>query len=71
MLGLILFVYKGFLVIFLVLQQIFFHNSKKNNKKKAFSQKKLFTAGKFEKCCEAKKMKKGHISGRRKNLKKN
>ena len=30
--------------------------------------KKLFTKNKFEKCCEAKKMHKGHISGRRKNL---
>ena len=38
--------------------------------KKPFSQKKLFTEHEFEKCCEAKKMHKGHITGRRKNFNK-
>ena len=61
MLGPLLFAYKGFLVIFFVLQKKIW-NSKKNPKK-SFSQKKTFTESRFEKCCEAKK---GHISGRRK-----
>ena len=34
--------------------------------KMPFSQKKIFTEHEFEKCCEAKKMHKGHITGRRK-----
>ena len=38
--------------------------------KKPFSQKKLFTEHEFEKCCEPKKMDKGHITGRRKNFNK-
>ena len=42
-------------------------NSKKKPKK-AFFTKKLFTEHEFEKCCEAKKMHKGHITGRRKNF---
>ena len=67
MLGPLLFVYKGFLVIFLFYKKFFFIILKKNPKKK-ISQKKLFTERKFEKCCEAKKMHKGHISGRRKNI---
>ena len=33
-------------------------------------QKKLFTEHEFEKCCEAKKKDKGHITGRRKNFNK-
>ena len=41
----------------------------KKNPKKPFSQKKLFTEHEFEKCCEAKKMHKGHIT-RRKNFNK-
>ena len=35
---------------------------------KSFSQRKLITERKFEKCCEAKKMHEGHITGRRKNV---
>ena len=65
--GPLLFVYKGFLVIFFVLQNFCFIILKKISKKK-ISQKKIFTERKFEKCCEAKKMHKGHISGRRKNF---
>ena len=40
----------------------------KKNVKKSFSQKKLFTEREFEKCCEAKKMHKGHITGHRTNF---
>ena len=57
----LLFVYKGFLVIF------FFYNSKKRFQKSLFHKKK-FTERKFVKCCEAKKRHKGHISGRRKSF---
>ena len=59
--GPLLFVYGGILVIFFV-------KKKKTVKEipKSFSQKKLFTERKFEKCCESKKMHKGHITGRRK-----
>ena len=42
--------------------------SKKKVPKKSFTKKKLFTESKFEKCLEAKKMHKGHISGRRKKF---
>ena len=35
-----------------------------------FPPKKLFTEHEFEKCREAKKMDKGHITGRRKNFNK-
>ena len=34
--------------------------------KSLFHKKKLFTERKFEKCCKAKKMHKGHITGHRK-----
>ena len=57
MLGPLLFAYKGFkgfLVIFFVLQKKFI-TVKKNSPKKYFLQKKIFTKSKFEKC-EAKKM---------------
>ena len=40
---------------------------KKFPKNQSFSQKQLSTERKLEKCCEAKKMHKGHIRGRRKN----
>ena len=36
--------------------------------KSLFHENKLFTERKFEKCCNAKKMHKGHITGRRNNL---
>ena len=42
----------------------------KKNPKTPFSQKKLFTEHEFEKCCESKKMHKGHITGHRKNFNK-
>ena len=45
-------------------------NSKKKFQKNLFHKKKLFTEHEFEKCCEAKKMHKGHITGRRKNFNK-
>ena len=54
----------GFLEIFFVLQ-FFFYSSKKNPKK-SFTQKKLSTEPKFEKCCEVKKMHISQISGHRK-----
>ena len=38
---------------------------KKNFQKSLFRKKKLFTEHEFEKCCEAKKMHKGHITGRK------
>ena len=41
-------------------------NSKKNFRKSLFRKKNLFTEHEFEKCCEPKKMHKGHITGRRK-----
>ena len=56
MLGPLLFVYNKFVTV------------KKEYKKGVFHTKKLFTERKFEKCCEAKKMHKGHITGRRKNF---
>ena len=43
---------------------------KKKFQKSLFCKKKLFTEHEFEKCCEAKKMHKGHITGRRKNFNK-
>ena len=64
MLGPLLFVYKGFLVIFFT-KNIFI--TIKKIQKKSIT-KKLFTERKFEKFCEAKKMHKGHISGRKKNF---
>ena len=66
MLGPLLFVYEGFLVIYFVLQKKKIRNNKKKFQKNLFHKKKLFTERKFEKCCEAKKMHKGHITGRRK-----
>jgi len=69
MLGPLLFVYKGFLVIFLVLQKNIFYDSKKKFQKSLFfHKKKVSTERKFEKCCEAKKIHKGHISRRRKHF---
>ena len=53
MLGPLLFVYRGFLVMFFVLQNKICNNKKSS--KKVFFAKKLFTERKFEKCCEAKK----------------
>ena len=67
MLGPLLFVYRGFLIIFFVLQKKFCIR-KENSKKVFFTKKKLFTERKFEKCCEAKEMHKGHITGRRKDF---
>ena len=67
MLGPYLYVYKGFFVIFFVLQK-YNYNSEKFPKK-AFSQKKkLPNERKYKNCCEAKNMHKGHISGCRKNI---
>ena len=37
----------------------------KKFQKSLFRKKKLFTEHEFEKCCEAKKMHKGHITGRK------
>ena len=59
MLGSLLFVYKGFLVIFFVLQKKI--ETVKKIQKILFHKKKLFTEHKFGKCCEAKKMHMGHI----------
>ena len=64
MLGPLLFVYKGYLGIFFVLQ-IKIYNGKKNSKKVFFTKKQLFTERKFERCCGAKKMHRGHIRWRR------
>ena len=66
MLGPLLVVYRVFLVIFFDLQKKRFVTAKKNSKKVFFT-KKNFTERKFKKCCGAKKMHKGHITGRRKN----
>ena len=62
MLGPLLFVYKGFLLFFFVLPKICHYIREKKIQKSLFK-KKLSTEHKFEKCCEAKKMHKGHISG--------
>ena len=56
----------GFLVIFFVLQKKI--ETIKKIPKKGFPKKN--PERKFEKCCEAKKMHKGHITGRRKNFNK-
>ena len=42
--------------------------TEKKIQKSIFHKKKLFIESKFEKCCEVKKMHKGHIIGRRKNF---
>ena len=51
---------------------IFFVLQKKNltvkKNQKVFFTKRIPTDRKFQKCCEAKEMQKGHISGRRKNF---
>ena len=69
MLGPLLFDNRGAIVKKFVLPKKKFLTVKKIPKK-PFSQKKLFTEHEFEKCCEAKKMHKGHITGRRKNFNK-
>ena len=69
MLGPLLFDNRGAIVKNFVLQKNKF-NSKKKFQKSLFRKKKLFTEHEFEKCCEAKKMHKGHITGRRKNFNK-
>ena len=69
MLGPLLFDNMGAIIKNLVLQKKLF-NSKKKFPKKPFSQKKIFTEHEFEKCCEAKRMHKGHITGGRKNFNK-
>ena len=68
MLGPSLFDNRGAIVKIFVLQQKNFSSKKKS--KKAFLQKKIFTEHEFEKCCEAKKMHKGHVTGRKKNFNK-
>ena len=69
MLGPLLFVYRGVIV-----KKLFFQKKigtvKKIPKKAFFTKKNFFTEHEFEKCCEAKKMHKGHITGRRKNFNK-
>ena len=67
MLGPLLFVYMGIIVKQISLQ-LFFCNSKKNSKKAFFTKNFFFTEHEFEKCCEAKKVHKGHITERRKNF---
>ena len=69
MLGPLLFANRGAIVKKFVLQK---KNLavKKKFQKSLFRKKKLFTEHEFEKCCEAKKMHKGHITGRRKNFNK-
>ena len=69
MLGPLLFDNRGAIVKKFVLQKKKF-SSKKKIQKSLFCNKKLFTEHEFEKCCEAKKMHKGHITGRRKNFNK-
>ena len=69
MLGPLLFDNRGAIVKKFVLQKKNC-NSKKKFQKSLFHKKKLFTEHEFEKCCEAKKMHKGHITGRRKNFNK-
>ena len=46
----------------------YFETVKKNIPKKSFSQKNFFTERNFEKCCEAKNIHMGHITGHRKNF---
>ena len=58
--------FVGFLVIFFVLQKIIV--TVKKTKKKSLHKKKLFTERKFEKCFEAKKMHRDHITGCKKNF---
>ena len=41
---------------------------KRISKKAFFAKKELFTEHEFEKCCEAKKMHKGHITGCKKKI---
>ena len=67
MLDPLLFVYRGVIVKKIVLQKKICNNEK-NSKKSLFHKKKLFTEHEFEKCCEPKKIHKGHITGRRKNF---
>ena len=62
------FLYRGIIVKKIVCKKKFVTVNK--IRKKPFSKKKLFTEHEFEKCCEAKKMHKGHITGRRKNFNK-
>ena len=67
MLGSLLFVYRGVIVKKNCFPKKDFVTVEKNSKK-AFHKKKLFTEHEFEKCCEAKKMNKGHITRRRKKF---
>ena len=69
MLGPLLFDNRGAIVKKIVLQTKILP-LKKNFQKSLFRKKKLFTEHEFEKCYEAKKMHKGHITGRRKNFNK-
>ena len=69
MLGPLLFDIRGAIVKNFILQKKIL-TVKKNFQKSLFRKKKLFTEHEFEKCCEAKKMHKGHITGRRKNFNK-
>ena len=66
MFGPLLFANRGAIVKKFVFQKKNFNSKKKISKKAFFAKKKLFTEHEFEKCCEAKKMHKGHITGRRK-----
>ena len=61
MVGPLLFDNRGAIVKKFVLQKK--NSNSKKKPKKAFFTKKLFTEHEFEKCCEAKKMHKDHISG--------
>ena len=70
MLGPLLFANRGAIVKKFVLQKKNFNSKNFFLQKSLFRKKKLFTEHEFEKCCEAKKMHKGHITGRRKNFNK-
>ena len=70
MLGPLLFDNRGAIVKKIVLQIKNFNSNNFFLQKSLFRKKKLFTEHEFEKCCEAKKMHKGHITGRRKNFNK-
>ena len=65
MLGPLLFDNRGAIVKIFCLQKKNF-NSKKKSKKAFLAKKNLFTEHEFEKSCEAKKMHKSHITGRKK-----
>ena len=69
MLGPLLFVYRGGYSKFFCFTKKNFVTVKQIQKK-PFSQNFFFTEHEFEKCCEAKKMHKDHITGRRKNVNK-